>query len=206
MTRSTRSHRAALTVAGLSALVVGGTFSTLLAETPKGAASQPSTSTKTSATAKAGATATATTKAAKGTMPVKPATAPEHIQVQHILIGFLKPAAPGQKTGTSSVPGQPITRSMEEAMALATKILGEARAGAPFDTLVKTYTEDSFPGIYSLSNFKVPPNKANSEFGRGEMVAAFGDVGFNLSVGNIDMAAYDPEKSPFGWHIIKRLK
>ncbi|MDZ4803904.1 MAG: peptidylprolyl isomerase [Candidatus Eisenbacteria bacterium] len=199
MTRSTRFTRTALAVGGFATLLVAATLSTVTAETPKGAASQPSVKARASATA-------TTTKAVKGTMPVKPATTPERIQVQHILIGFLKDAAPGQKERMSSVPGQPITRSMDEAKALAHKILDEARAGAPFDTLVKKYTEDSFPGIYGLSNFKVEANKANNEYPREGMVAAFGDVGFNLSVGNIDVAEYDQTKSPFGWHIIKRLK
>ena len=198
MTRSTRFTRTTLAVGGFATLLVVATLSTVTAETPKGAASQPSV--------KARASATTTTKAVKGTMPVKPATTPERIQVQHILIGFLKDAEPGQKQRMSSVPGQPITRSMDEARALAHKILDEARAGAPFDTLVKKYTEDSFPGVYGLSNFKVEPNKANNEYARDAMVAAFGDVGFNLSVGNIDVAEYDQTKSQFGWHIIKRLK
>ena len=38
------------------------------------------------------------------------------------------------------------------------------------------------------------------------MVAAFGDVGFKLDVGEVGMAPYDPAKSKYGWHIIKRLK
>jgi parvulin-like peptidyl-prolyl isomerase len=38
------------------------------------------------------------------------------------------------------------------------------------------------------------------------MVPAFGDVGFALPPGQIGMAEYDPVKSPYGWHIIKRLE
>jgi len=41
---------------------------------------------------------------------------------------------------------------------------------------------------------------------RGNMAAAFGDVGFKLKVGEVGLAEPDPEKSPFGFHIIKRLK
>ena len=40
---------------------------------------------------------------------------------------------------------------------------------------------------------------------RSAMVPAFGDVGFNLEVGELGLASYDDEASPFGWHIIKRL-
>jgi parvulin-like peptidyl-prolyl isomerase len=38
------------------------------------------------------------------------------------------------------------------------------------------------------------------------MVPAFGDAGFPLKVGEIGMASYDSTKSPYGWHIVKRLK
>jgi cyclophilin family peptidyl-prolyl cis-trans isomerase len=41
---------------------------------------------------------------------------------------------------------------------------------------------------------------------RGQMAAAFGDVGFKLKVGEVGLAEPDAEKSPFGYHIIKRLK
>jgi len=47
---------------------------------------------------------------------------------------------------------------------------------------------------------------AQGEYPRDRMVSAFGNVGFAISPGNIGIADYDPADSPFGWHIIKRLK
>ena len=41
---------------------------------------------------------------------------------------------------------------------------------------------------------------------RFEMVGAFGDVSFSLAVGEVGIADYNPESSPFGWHIVKRLE
>jgi parvulin-like peptidyl-prolyl isomerase len=38
------------------------------------------------------------------------------------------------------------------------------------------------------------------------MVPAFGNVGFKLAVGEIAVADYDPKTSPFGYHLIKRVK
>ncbi|MGE0552335.1 MAG: peptidylprolyl isomerase [Gemmatimonadales bacterium] len=38
------------------------------------------------------------------------------------------------------------------------------------------------------------------------MAPAFGDVGWRLQVGQIGVAPFDPDKSPFGWHIIKRVE
>jgi parvulin-like peptidyl-prolyl isomerase len=43
-------------------------------------------------------------------------------------------------------------------------------------------------------------------FPRDKMVGAFGDVGFPLQVGEIGLAEYDPQKSKYGWHIIKRIE
>ncbi|HEX2914228.1 MAG TPA: peptidylprolyl isomerase [Chloroflexia bacterium] len=122
-----------------------------------------------------------------------PNNEPEHIQVQHILIGF-----------RGSVPGQRITRSQEEARNLAYDLLKQAQGGADFDELVKKYTDDSPPGIYGMSNRGVQP--ARGEFGRDQMVGAFGNVGFRLNVGEYGVADFDPNTSPYGWHIIKRIK
>lgn len=40
---------------------------------------------------------------------------------------------------------------------------------------------------------------------RAAMVPAFGDVGFALEVGEVGVASFDEQASPFGWHVIKRL-
>ena len=128
-----------------------------------------------------------------GTMPVKPVIAPAHVEVQHILIGFV-----------GSVPGKQITRTKEQAKKLAYELLDKARKGANFDTLVARYTDDSPPGIYRMGAPFV--SRTPGEYPRENMVPAFGDVGFSISPGNIDIADYDPVKSPFGWHIIKRLR
>jgi hypothetical protein len=117
---------------------------------------------------------------------------PERIAVQHILISFVG-------AGTSA------TRTQEEAATLATETLQRARRGEDFGELVQTLTDDSFPGIYRLCNTSISPRSAD-EYPRGGMVPAFGDIGFALEVGGVAMAHFDPRTSPFGWHIIKRLK
>jgi len=120
---------------------------------------------------------------------------PEHVTVQHILIAF---------QGTIPDPG--ITRSLAEAQKLAQELLLRARQGEDFDALVKQYTNDAYPGIYSMANAGSAPDAANKEFSRTRMVKAFGDVSFGLKVGEIGMAAYDRVTSKYGWHIIKRIK
>lgn len=118
---------------------------------------------------------------------------PQHIQVQHVLVGF-----------TGSVPGKRITRTQDEAKSLAYDILKQAQGGANFDDLVKKYTDDSPPGIYGMSNRGAAP--AQGEYPRDGMVPAFGNVGFTLKVGGYGVADYDPRTSPYGYHVIKRLK
>jgi hypothetical protein len=120
---------------------------------------------------------------------------PDYVTVQHILIGF-----------AGSVPGKDVTRSKLEAQVLAEDILKKAKAGEDFDALVKEFTDDSHPGIYKMANRGIPADMAKNVYSRDGMVAAFGDVGFPLEVGEIGMAAHNPQKSPYGWHIIKRLE
>jgi hypothetical protein len=120
---------------------------------------------------------------------------PDHVTVQHILIAF-----------RGSTPSPKVTRSREDAEKLALKIFERAKAGEDFDAMVKTYTNDTYPGIYKISNANVPPDSARREFPRGRMAKAFGDVGFGLEIGAVGLASYDPATCPFGWHIIKRLE
>lgn len=123
---------------------------------------------------------------------------PGHITVQHILIGFV------QANGELTVPGKSITRTQEQAKALAYDLLTQARAGANFDQLVATNTDDAPPGIYGMSDAGVAPGPG--EYPRQGMVPAFGNVGFALQPGEVNVADYDPATSPYGYHVIKRLR
>jgi hypothetical protein len=133
-----------------------------------------------------------TTEAKVSTTPDKE---PDHIRVQHILIGF-----------KGSVPGKNITRTVEEAKTLAYSLVDSAKAGTSYDDLVARHTDDSAPGIYGLSNRGVAPAGPPSEYGRDQMVPAFGNVGFKLKLGEIGVADYDAKTSPYGYHVIKRVE
>lgn len=172
-----------------------------------GGSSNTTTTTDTTATASGSAAMTDTASApqsaagapdaaagaAPGTMPVRPDVTPAHIEVQHILIGF-----------AGSIPGKGITRTQAEARTLAYEILARARQGENYDQLVREYTDDQAPGIYRMANTGVTAGEG--EFQREGMVPAFGNVGFAISPGNIDIADYDASASPYGWHLIKRLQ
>lgn len=124
--------------------------------------------------------------------PTSPVPEPERVTIQHLLISF---AGAGTKA----------SRTRDEAAALADATFQRPRQGEDFSGLVSALTDDSAPGIYALANTHVTVRSAN-EYPRSGMVPAFGDVGFSLAVGEIGMAVYDPGRSPYGWHIIKRLQ
>jgi len=123
----------------------------------------------------------------------QPIVTPDRIQVQHILVAF-----------KGRLPGKNVTRSLEEARTLAESLLARAKGGEDFGDLVKEFSDDSFPGMYGMANTGVKP--VAGEYARSGMVGAFGDVGFSLQVGEIGMTGFDEQKSPYGFHIIKRIK
>jgi len=161
------------------AAVLGFLATTLACKSPAPASPAPATAAPSTAT--------------EVNHPPPPPPAAEHIKLQHILVSF-----------RGKVPGKNITRSQDEARVLAHQILDRAKKGEDFDSLVRTYTDDRAPGIYALANSGVTPGEG--EFSRDRMVPAFGEVGFSLAPGEIGIAEYDPVKSPYGWHIIKRLE
>lgn len=125
----------------------------------------------------------------------EPSAEPERVEVQHILISF-----------KGAIPDERVTRTKEEAEALAQKIFSQVKAGEDFDALVEQFTDDQYPGVYRMANFSIAPDPENQEYPRERMVKAFGDFSFSLKVGEIGMTTYDPAASKYGWHIIKRLK
>ncbi len=126
--------------------------------------------------------------------PAPKTSEPDRVVVQHILVSF------GDK-----IPGKKIARTEDEARALAGQLLERARKGEDFDALVKQYTDDQHPGIYAMFNRGMRP-QGRDEYSRQGMVACFGDLSFSLVPGEIGLCELDATRSPYGWHIIKRLK
>ncbi len=115
------------------------------------------------------------------------------IQVQHILIGF----AGAGRSGA--------TRSQDEAAALVLELMSKIEAGEDFTDLMKKNSEDPGPGTYTMVLDAANVVQGES-YPRQGMVKAFGDTGWRLKVGEIGVANYDTTTSPFGYHIVKRLK
>jgi len=117
---------------------------------------------------------------------------PDVVTVQHIPISF---------EGKIS---KPVERTKRQADNLAWELFDRAEAGEDFDALVAEYTNDAHPGIYTMVNRGVAQPPGTSK--RDNMAVNFGDVSFRLDVGEIGMAKFHAELSPFGWHIIKRIE
>lgn len=107
---------------------------------------------------------------------------PAEIEAAHILIMY---------QGSNRAPAS-ITRSKEEARALAEDILKQIKDGADFAEMAKKYSD----GPSGPRGGKLGP------FGRGAMVKPFEDAAFALKKGKVSGIV----ETPFGFHIIKRLK
>jgi peptidyl-prolyl cis-trans isomerase D len=119
---------------------------------------------------------------------------PGRLKVQHVLIAFS-----GAERAEPSV-----KRSQDEAEVLAGEILARAKRGEDFEKLAKDYSNDQGKGIYSLVNHGFPASRGETK--RGSFAEEFTRVAFSLKVGEVGLASYDKRKSPFGYHIIKRLE
>ncbi len=131
--------------------------------------------------------------ASAGPRPEKmPNGEPAVITVKHVLIAFEGAQRSEQK------------RTRADAEKLAFDVINRAKTGEDFDKIMKEVSNDPGGGTYTLVNHGVAAGPG--EFERSGMVPAFGDVGFRIAVGEVGIADYDKDKSPFGLHIIKRVK
>jgi peptidyl-prolyl cis-trans isomerase D len=120
---------------------------------------------------------------------------PSHVVVQHVLVSF-----DGCKLAG-------VTRTKDEARKLAQKVLEDARRGRNFPDLVRLYSDDrggGGTGTYALANWGVTPGTDEAE--RQKMVRGFSNTAFALKTGEVALLEYDESASPFGWHVIKRIR
>ena len=111
-----------------------------------------------------------------------PSAGPTKVAARHILVAFV---------GAQRV-APTVTRTRDEARALAQKIQGEARSGHDWETLWKEHSDE--PGGQLGGDL--------GTFGRGQMVPAFEHAVFALDVGQLSEVI----ETPFGFHVIQRTK
>jgi len=111
---------------------------------------------------------------------------PGPVMVQHVLVSWKD--APASKRGR--VDPRAATRTKADADKLATDIMAKAKAGADFKDLMKQYSED--PGSKDGKPYEVSTDAP--------LVDSFKKLSLRLKEGEVGLV-----KSPFGWHIIKRI-
>lgn len=114
------------------------------------------------------------------------------IQVQHILVAVTNPRSPD------------VTRTPAEAKQRAAELLKEIQGGADFLQLMRAHSDDPGEGIYTMTDTR--RSSTVSGYPRDQMARSFGDVSYRLAVGELGVAVHDPATSPFGYHIIQRVK
>ncbi len=109
------------------------------------------------------------------------------VQIQHVLIGWKD--APAALAGRADP--RAMARGKADADQLAKQILRKARAGGDMAKLMKEYSED--PG----SKDTAKPYEVNTDT---PFVEPFKDMALRLKPNEVGLV-----KSPFGWHIMKRV-
>ena len=117
------------------------------------------------------------------------------LTIQHCLVGV-------KGHGTKA------ERTAAEAEALAAEIYARAKAGEDFDLLVKNHSDDIYPCLYSMT---LGPEASPGVYLRDQVAPpALGATAWRLAVDEIGIVPFDGEaadpKSPYGWHLVKRLK
>jgi hypothetical protein len=131
--------------------------------------------------------------------PAAPAKEPAEVTVDHILVMVRNATAPQ------------VVRTNEEAKKLAYEILEKVKADpSQWNALKEKHSEDPptprMPrgGPYALANTGVAP--VPPAMARHIMVKGFGDGAFRLPMDGFGMVDYDPATSPFGYHVLRRVR
>ena len=118
---------------------------------------------------------------------------PAYVEVQHVLVAL-------QGTG---VPG--VTRTKEEAERLAGQVLEKARNGQDFRELVRLYSDERRgDGTLRIANFGMTAGP--DEYERGRLARGFARAAFAMEPGDVTMVPWDPPDSPYGWHVLRRIR
>lgn len=111
-----------------------------------------------------------------------PQGGPTQIGARHILVAYRGAQRADPK----------ITRSRDEARAIAQQVANDVRAGKDWDQLWQEHSDE-------------PSGQRGGDlgtFGRGQMVPAFEHAAFGMNVGETS----DPIETPFGFHVIQRTR
>jgi peptidyl-prolyl cis-trans isomerase NIMA-interacting 1 len=111
------------------------------------------------------------------------ASQPKQVSAKHLLVMHKESLARPES----------VTRTRDEARARAQEALLKIRAGAPFEEVVKEYTDE--PGGAERGGDL-------GTFDRGTMVKPFADAAFALKIGEVSEVV----ETKYGFHVIKRTE
>jgi len=115
----------------------------------------------------------------------------EKVRFQQIFLSF-KEIDPTQK------------RSKAEAKILAEKLfLDLQKKPSDFPDMVRQYSDDSFPAVYTLVNYGQTLAEGDRE--RDDFPPSVGLRVFELKLGEVALIPYDKVSSPAGYHLLIRL-
>ena len=126
----------------------------------------------------------------------KPRATPREVVVRHIFLPWA--GAKAAKPATTK-------RTRQEAFALAREIVGKVRAGTPFDGLVAKY--HSKTGYPSEMTINITPAAAvKGSIPATRLPRAVARLAFALDKGEVGLAEWHRKDSPFGYHVLIRIK
>jgi hypothetical protein len=132
-----------------------------------------------------------------------------HITVQWLLVAL--PDDPlWHGPGAPPLPTAAKDRTFEQARTLAYDLLGKAKNGADFDSLVKQYGDlTTYPGIYSYANYGVTTQ--GSEISRDKLTGSYSKrvkIAFGLKPGEVAIIDWSTQRDATegGFTLLKRLK
>lgn len=115
-------------------------------------------------------------------------TKEDRASVKHILIKVADPAV-ADPAAAAANPQEPAGVDDATALATATTVAQQAKAGGDFDQLMTQYNQDT------------GETSAGYTFKTGEMVPEFEKAAFGMKIDEVS----DPVKSEHGYHVIKRI-
>ena len=148
-----------------------------------GASTSASAATQPPVAAPSASTTASAAPSAPSAAPAIDAPPPDAIIAQHVLVAY---------RGAKRAP-KGVTRTKSEAKARAQEARSKIRAGAPFEDVVKQYSDDKG---------SVDRMGSVGKFHRGDMDPAFSSAAFALKPSEVS----DLVETPFGYHIIKRTQ
>ena len=128
--------------------------------------------------------------------PTPPRVSPREVVVRHIFLPW---------AGAKAAEAAGTTRTRQEAFALAREIVRKVRAGAAFGDLVKRYhARTGYPSEMTID--AIPGREGERRLLAAKLPRALARLAFALDKGEAGIVEWHRKDSPFGYHVLLRIK